>query len=134
MFVLEAQQHVIHQLREECVCLKYFTYLCLSDFIVAGVLEERTKVELAKSESLEEGQDNLGEFSGVEASSSGVESYGKNDSVDTKMTKRKATMPPQIEDTFNTDSPVRKKEYIVEKADMKAVNLEERSVNTLMNL
>ena len=134
VFVLEAQQHVIHQLREECDCLKYFTYLCLSDFIVAGVLEERTKVELAKSESLEEGQDNLGEFSGVEASRSGVETYGKNDSVDTKMTKRKATMPPQIEDTFNTDSPVRKKEYIVEKADLKAVNLEERSVNTLMNL
>ena len=123
VFVLEAQQHVIHKTREECDCLKYFTYLCLSDFIVAGVLEKGTKVELAKLENPEEGQD-----------MDGVEIFGKNDSIDTKTTKRRDTMPPQIEDTFDNDSPGKKKEYIVEKANMKAVDLEERSVNTLMNL
>ena len=50
------------------------------------------------------------------------------------MKKRKDVMPPQIEDTFDSDFVDKEKEFIVEKAGMKAVNLEERSVNTLMNL
>lgn len=122
LFVLSTQMHLINQEKEECDRLKYFVYLSFSDYIIAGILQESVTKEIA---NLEEEEEDVSAIEERMRSKGGLLHTPETTVVDDINYNN---------NVLSNASATTAREFVVSKAEKDAINLEEKSIEKLMNL